>query len=147
MVGQVGQTTSVIYEDLVDLEHSVDPAYRAEAEFMFHDDTLKVLKKLKDADGRPLWLPGVAVREPDTILGYNYVINQDMPIMAANAKSILFGDFSKYMIRDVMDLMLLRLVERYADFAQVGFIAFSRHDGDLLDAGTNPIKHYANSAT
>ena len=35
---------------------------------------------------------------------------------------------------------LVRMVERYADFHQVGFVAFFRGDADLLDAGTNPIK-------
>ncbi len=133
--------TSVAYAELVDLVHSVDPAYRRNARFMFHDSTLRALKKLTDTEGRPLWVPGVAVREPDTILGHQFVINQDMPQIAANAKAILFGDFSKYYIRDVQNMVVLRLSERYADFLQVGFLAFRRHDGRLVDAGTNPIKY------
>ena len=126
--------------ELVDLVHSVDPAYRGQAEFMFNDQTLRELKKLRDAEGRPLWLPGIAVREPDTILGYRYVINTHMPVMEPGAKSVLFGDFSKYYIRDVMDITLVRLDEVYAEYGQVAFLAFSRHDGALLDAGTNPIR-------
>lgn len=145
--GTTGQTTTVIYDDLVDLEHSVDPAYRRRARWMFHDTTLKALKKIKDSQQRPLWLPGLAVREPDTILGYPYTINQDVAVMAANAKSILFGDLSKYWWRDVRGVTLLRLEERYADFLQVGFLAFTRKGGRLIDAGTDPVKHYANSAT
>jgi HK97 family phage major capsid protein len=146
-VGATGQTTSVTVDDLIDLEHSVDADYRLTAEWMFHDTTLKAIKKLKDSQGRPLWQSGLAVREPDTINGYAYVVNNDMAQMAANAKSILFGDFSLYFIRDVRGVQLLRLSERYADYLQVGFLAFSRHDGRLVDAGTNPVKHYANSAT
>jgi HK97 family phage major capsid protein len=145
--GIVGQTTSVTYADLVDLEHSVDPAYRTGARWMFADSTLKALKKLLDQQNRPLWAPGIAVREPDTILGYPYSINQDVAVMAANAKSILFGQLSKYLIRDVRDVTLIRMDERFAEFGQVAFLAFSRHDGDLLDAGTHPVKYYANSAT
>lgn len=145
--GTTGQTTSIIYDDLVDLEHSVDPAYRGQAEWMLNDSSVKIIKKLVDGNGLPLWSSGIAVREPDTILGYPWIVNQDMAAMAANAKSVLFGDFSKYMIRDVMDITMIRLAERYADAGQVGFIAFSRNDGDLLDAGTNPVKYYANSAT
>jgi HK97 family phage major capsid protein len=83
----------------------------------------------------------------DTLLGYPLVINQDVASMAANAKSILFGDFSKYKVRRVLDIMVLRLVERYADFGQVGFLCFSRYDGNLIDAGTHPIQFYQNSAT
>lgn len=132
--------TGITDLELVDLVHSVDPAYRMQAEFMFHDQTLRELKKLRDQEGRPLWLPGIAVREPDTILGYRYVINQHMPQMAAGQRSVLFGDFSKYHIRDVMDILLIRLDEVYAEYGQVAFLAFSRHDGTLLDAGTHPIK-------
>jgi len=145
--GAGGQTTTVIYDDLVDLEHSVDSVYRQGANWMFNDSTLKAIKKLKDGNGLPLWSAGLAVREPDTILGYKYQINNDVAVMAASAKSILFGNFSKYLIRDVTGTTVLRLTERYAEKLQVGFIAFSRHDGDLLDAGTNPIKHYINAAT
>lgn len=144
--GANGQTTAVTYDDFVDLEHSVDPAHRRNGRFMFHDSTLKAGKKLKDADGRPLWVPGVAVKEPDTLLGRPYTINQDMPVMAASAKSILFGDFSKYLVRDVLGFQLIIMREKYADYLQVGFLGFSRHDGKLVDAGSNPIKHYANSA-
>jgi len=145
-VGATGQVDAVTYEDLVDLEHSVDPAYRRQAQWMFHDTTLKALKKLKDNEGRPLWAPGIAVREPDTILGYSYVVNNDMPVMGADAKSILFGDFSSYIIRDVRGVQILRLEERYADFLQVGFLAFSRHDGVLADAGAGPIRYYQNAS-
>ena len=152
-VGTTGQTTTIIYDDLVDLEHAVDPAYRPQAKFMLHDSSLKVIKKLKDGSQRPLWrssLEGIGVSigsNPDTINGYPYVVNNDMAVMAANAKSVLFGDFSNYFIRDVLGVQVMRLTERYADFFQVGFIAFARADGALVDAGTHPVAYYANSAT
>jgi HK97 family phage major capsid protein len=145
--GTTGQTTSIIFNDLVELIHSVDPAYRPGAKFMMADSTLKVIKQLKDTQGRPLFLPGLGVKEPDTINAYPYEINQDIATMAANAKSVLFGDLTKYFIRDVKDVTVVRLNERYADAGQVGFLAFARADGNLLDAGTRPVKYYANSAT
>jgi HK97 family phage major capsid protein len=150
--GTTGQTGTIIYNDFIDLEHSVDPAYRNNARFMFNDSTLKVIKKIRvpqfsgDTAGQPLWQPGGARGSPNTILGYPYTINQSMASMTASAKSVLFGDFSKYVIRDVRGFTLVRLDERYADYHQVGFLAFLRTDGDLLDAGTNPIKHYINAA-
>jgi len=151
-VGLTGQTLTVIYDDLVDLEHSIDPAYRQlpTVKWMLHDSSLKVIKKLKDGQGRPLWkagLEGLGNRFPDTINGYPYVVNNDMAVMAANAKSILFGDFSNYIVRDVLGVQIMRLTERYADFLQVGYLAFARADGALIDAGTHPVAYYANSAT
>jgi HK97 family phage major capsid protein len=146
--GTTGQTTSVTYDDLIDLIHSVDPAYRnsGRAQFMLNDTTLAAARKLKDGQNRPLWEPSIQVGVPDGLLGYGYTINQDMPVMAANAKSILFGDFyAGYLIRDVQDVQLLRLAERYADYLQVGFLAFARTDGTPQD--TAAYKAYRNSAT
>lgn len=141
-----GEVATILTDDLIELEHSVDPAYRKAARFMMADSTLKQIKKLKDGLGRPLWLSGIAVKEPDTINGYPYTINQDMPAEAASAKTMLFGDFSNYFIRRVAGVQVLRLTERYADFNQTGFVAFQRWDGNLIDAGTHPIKYLQQSA-
>jgi HK97 family phage major capsid protein len=100
-----GETTSIVYNDLVNLEHLVDPAYRDGSKYMFHDSTLKMLKKLVDGNSRPLWQPGLTSSMANgagpTILDHPYVINNDMPVMAANAKSVLFGQFDKFKVRRV----------------------------------------------
>jgi HK97 family phage major capsid protein len=138
---------AVTADNLTDLIHSVDPAYRVNGRWMFHDGGLKMIKKVKvlqysgDTVGVPLWIPGLTSGQPDMILGYPYTVNQSMTTPATSVKSILFGDFSKYLIRDVRDVTLVRLDERFAEFGQVAFLAFSRHDGDLLDAGTHPVKY------
>lgn len=140
-------TATITYDNVVDLIHSVDPEYRVGAKFMFHDGALKMLKKVKvlqysgDTAGVPLWQPSLVAGQPDLIHGYPYVVNQSMATPAGSAKSILFGDFSKYIIRDVRQVELLRLNERYAEQHSVAFLAFARADGDLLDAGTNPVKY------
>ena len=150
-VGTTGQTTSVIADDLIDLIHSLDPAYRAgNCRFMMADSSLKVIRKLKDSQNRPIFLPGydgLGNAMGDSILGYGVTINQDMAAMAANAKSILFGDFSRYTIRDVMGMTLFRFEDSaYAKLGQVGFLAWMRTGGTLTDGGA-PIKAYVNSAT
>ena len=137
VTGAKAQVDSVTYDDLVELEHSLDPAYRegGRCAFMFADTTLKAIKKLKDGQGRPLWLPGIDVKEPASILGYRYVINQSVPAMAATAKSVLFGDFSKYIIRDAMGITMYRFADSaFAQKGQVGFLAFMRSGGVLTDA-------------
>lgn len=146
-VGTVGQTVSVIYDDLVDLIHSVDVAYRRGAKWMANDSSIKVVRKLKDSQNRPLWEPSMQAGQPDLLMGYPVVTNNDVAAMAANARSIVFGALNKYKIRRVRGVTLMRLTERYADNLQVGFFAFARVDGNLIDAGTNPVKFYQNSAT
>jgi HK97 family phage major capsid protein len=113
------------------------------AKYMLADNTLGTLKTLLDKFGRPLWVPGVAVGAPDTINGYQYVINQSMDGVAAGNTSgnttMVFGDFSKFVVRRVGSMTMRRLVERYAELDQVGFLAFERVDSQLLDAGTHPL--------
>lgn len=147
--GATGQATSVLFDDLIELEHSIDPAYRAlGCRWMFHDTTLKSLKKLKDGHGMPIWLPDYTAKEPATIMSYPYTINQDMPVMAASAKSVLFGNFWRYRIRDVMGYMLFRMTDSYFTLqGQVGFVAFMRCDGDLISADNTVVKYYANSSS
>ena len=133
-------TQQVGYIDLTNVTHSVDKAYRPYGKFMMHDLTLRYIKTLKDKYGHPLWVPGMAVGAPDTILGYAYSINNDMAQLGASNKTVIFGDLTKYLIRRVKDLSILRLTERYAELGQVAFIGFARYDGNLLDAGTHPVK-------
>ncbi|HMT33881.1 MAG TPA: phage major capsid protein [Dermatophilaceae bacterium] len=146
VTGATGNTTTVTYDSLVDLEHSVDPAYRGSAQYAMNDLTLAAIRKLKDSQNRPLWVPSVAGGVPSTINGRPYTIDNKLPAPAANAKSILFGDFKTgYIARRVSGAQVLRLSERYADFLQVGFFGFARWDGVIQDAAA--VKAYKHSAT
>lgn len=151
--GATTQTLTVVYDDLVDLEHSINRAYRASPGFgfMMADSSLKVVRKIKDTQGRPIFVPGYEQGNPggapDRLLGRPITINDDVPAMAANAKSILCGDFRKYVVRRVMDLTMFRMTDSaFTLNGQVGFVAFQRIGGNLIDAG-GAVKHYANSAT
>ena len=153
-VGVSGSTVSVGYDDLVDLEHSIDPAYRSQpgVGYMMHDTSVRALRKIKDAQNRPIFVPGYEADAlinggaPDRLMGRPIYINQDMPVMAAGAKSILFGEFSKYVIRDVLDLTLFRMTDSaFTLNGQVGFVAFARAGGNLVDAG-GAVKAYVNAS-
>jgi len=137
--------TAITANEVLDLYHSVDPAYRAApgAAFMMNDSTLKALKKLGtgSANDPVFFTPGIQAGDPDTLLGKPIFINQDMADIATGEKTMLFGDMKKFKIRDVLGYQMLRMNERYADYLQVGFLGFMRCDSKMIDAGTNPIKH------
>lgn len=149
--GTTGQTTSVIYDDLVDLVDSIDPAYQVEAlKWMFNQTVRRTVRKLKDTTGRPIWTPaydeGISAKTPDLLLGYPVEINNHMPAPAANAKSISFGDHSKYTVRDAMELTMFRFEDSaYIKKGQIGFLAWARAGGNLTDA--NSVKLYQHSAS
>jgi HK97 family phage major capsid protein len=144
-----GGATSVTADNIMDLFHSVDPAYRGGASFMMNDLTVASIRKLKtgvSGDNTYLWQPGLQAGAPDTLLGRPVIVNQAMAVMAANAHSILFGNFQNYWIRDVLGVRFVRLDERYADSDQVGFVVFLRTDGDRVGP-SGSIKAFVNSAT
>lgn len=145
--GTTGQTLTVIYDDLVDLKHSVNRAYRAAGKYMMNDLSVAVVSKLKDTTGRPIWVPAVTAGAPDLLNGHPVVINDDMAVMAANAKSIAFGDLSKYNIRDVAGSTSMRRFDdsAFALNGQVGFCGWTRSGGNLLD--TAAVRLYVNSAS
>jgi len=136
---------AVTTDEILELKHSVDPSYRLNSHFMFNDTTLLALKKMRGSDGHPLWQSGFAFREPDTFDGDKYVINQDMADLGTGNKFMLYGDFSKYMIREIAGYHLMRLNERYAEKLQIAYLAFQRSEAKMLDAGTHPVKHAINS--
>lgn len=149
-----GNTTTFTYTGLVSMEHSVDPSYRPGAVWMMSDTALRQIRLILDSQNRPIFVPGYTMGPgvgvggaPDALMGYRVVINQDMPVPAANARSIAFGDFTKYYIREVQGVQVMRLNERFADALQVAFLGYQRVDGRIIDAGTNPIRLLQNSAT
>ena len=139
-----GSATAIDFDDVIGLEHSVDPSYRGVgAGYMLHDKIVQALRLIKDTQGRYIWNDG-NVREgtPGVLNGYPAYLNMEMDdTIAATSKTMLFGMLSKYKIRMVRQMRLYRLEELYRANDQDGFVAFLRADGKLLDAGTNPIKH------
>lgn len=135
--GVTGKTTMVLdYLDLTGLKHSVDPAYRAspKTRWAFNDSTLQAITEMKDSTGRPLWLPAVAGMAPSTILDHEYVIDQGIDGIGVGKKFMFFGDFDNFIIRRVNYMVIKRLVERYAEYDQTGFLAFHRFDCCLQDS-------------
>lgn len=133
-------TTGVTWDDIIDLEHSVDPAYRVspKARYMFNDKTLSIVRKLKDGDGNYLWQKGdVQKGVPGSFNGRAYSINQAMDDLGADKKFMLFGDFSKYFVRKVNDPMIGIMRERF--WPNLGIAGLIRFDGELGD--TAAIKH------
>lgn len=133
--GAISATAVITYDDLIDIEHSVNSAYRGNARYAMADTMLKLIRKLKDGENRPVWVPVPTVGFPATINGFEYTIDDDMPDPGVSAKSIAFGDFKRgYLVRQVRDVQMMILRERYADYLQVGFTGFARLDARVDDA-------------
>lgn len=133
-------STSWTADEMLDLLHSVDPSYRNGASWMFNDASLLAIRKLKTGDGQYIWQPGLLAGVPDMIFGYRYTINQAMASASSGAKPLLFGDFSKYYIRDVGVIRVSSTNDLFWATDQTGFVAWMESDAGLIDAGTHPVK-------
>lgn len=143
-----GNVTSFTYASLVDATARLDPGYLqgGNVAWMGSQAALAAARKLVDSQNRPLWEPSLQAGVPDNLLGYRFVLNNDVPVPAANAKSLAFGDFrAGYVVRDTTDVQVLRLTERYADYLQVGFLGFQRSGGTPQDVNAYTVLQ--NSAT
>jgi len=131
---------AVTFSEILDLKHAVDRDYRVNGKFMFNDNTLVALKKIAiTSANQSLWQPGIVGGAPSTIDGDEYVVNNDMPDMAAGAHALLYGDFKHYLIRDAQGINIRR--SEHVNFLknQITFLGELRTDGKLLDV--NAVKH------
>ncbi|MCK1541438.1 phage major capsid protein [Bradyrhizobium sp. 179] len=131
---------AITFDEIIDLEHSVDPAYRSspKAAYMLNDSTLKAIRKLKDGQGQYIWQMGdVQKGVPGTLNGRRYHINQAMASLATGNKTMLFGDLSKYFVRKVGSPVIGVMRERF--WPDLGIAGLIRFDGELGDAAA--VKH------
>lgn len=131
--------TALTFDEIMDLEHSVDPAYRGgpKVRFQMHDQTVKALRKLKDTNGRYIWSDGdVTKGVPATLNNKPVSFNQAMAQISAGAKPIAFGDFSEYYVRKVGSPLIGVAREKF--FPNLGIMGVHRIDG--APAQTKAIK-------
>lgn len=132
-------SAAITYADIVGTMFGVNAAYHQNAKWMLNSDTLKAIMKLTDTEGHYIFQPSLSSAVPGTILGKEYILNDDMETIGASKYVLAFGDFKKYKLRIAGGASILTLRERYADFGAIAFLGFQRADGALVDAGTHPV--------
>jgi HK97 family phage major capsid protein len=122
-------------DDVANLELALDPAYRADAKFMMHGNTLAALRRVKDKQGRPVF---ESLNRPEPILlSYPVTINNAMDQLQTSPGPVTrtplaLGAFDRFHVRVVHPVML-RLTERFADFQQVMYALHYRTDSVLVN--------------
>jgi HK97 family phage major capsid protein len=135
---------SITADDILDLIYSVDASYRNKASFglMAHDNIIAAVRALGvgQANDFPIFIPSLEVGQPDRIFGVPVYVNNDMQSSIATAtKTMVAADFSKYVVRNAGGVQFLRLNERFMNELEVGFIAYKRADGAVLNSAA--VKH------
>lgn len=127
-----GQAAGLTSDALHDLVYSLAAPYRANATWLMNSTTLARVRKFKDTGGQYLWQPSLDIGQPQTILGYPVVADENMPDVAANSLPIAFGDFRRgYIVNDRAGVRILR--DPYTNKPFVSFYCTKRVGGGVLD--------------
>lgn len=138
---QNAANTGIAHDDLITAIHSVDPAYRGDARWVFNDLTLASIEKIKDSAGNPIYRGrdanmALGLNE-DTLLGFPITIDQAMPTVVANSPTVQWGAFGDirqgYVVRDIKTVELLVNPYTRMAYRQLEFTAWARADGTQQD--------------
>jgi HK97 family phage major capsid protein len=134
------ETGIVGWNELTRMIGAVDVAYRQSGRctWVMNDTQVQLERTLTDGFGHPLWEPNTQAGQPDVILGYPVVVDNNSPNVAttsaATAGGITFGDFKTALVVRQVDMAgTMRLTERYADYLQVGYLGYVRMDAQPND--------------
>lgn len=142
-------SSNLTWDNLRNLYFSVDPRWRERGEWAMSDEAMQATMGLKDGNDQPIVNPDVKMGEPQRLLGKPIRVVTDLPDLSASGNQpIFFGDFTGFAIRDVRQVEIQVLRERFSLERQIGVVAWSRHDsrplyststGDV-PAGNRPLR-------
>jgi len=124
----VSGDNGISYPRVVNVYIDLAAQYRQNATWVMNSDTFGLILKLEDDNERPIF-PLNAL--PGTLLTRPMVFTEFLPNLDTNLnKSVIFGDFSKYVIAERRELTIQRLVERYAP--NLGLLPSARVGGQVV---------------
>ena len=119
-VGEV-DVADLTLDALIDLYHSIKAPYANAGAWLMNSKTVAMIRKMKDADGRPLWEPSLQIGQPATLFGRPVYAAPDMADAESGAAPIVFGDFATaYLIADRIAFEPLREDRATSPFIQIG---------------------------
>jgi len=128
-------SNAIAADDLIGVQYALKEGYARNASWLMKRATVKVVRLLKEATTNAyIWQPGLQANQPATLLGNPVVECVDMPSgLVDNQYEVAYGDFRRgYLIGDRIQIEIQRLVEKYAEFGQIGFMARKRFNGQVV---------------
>lgn len=115
---------------LSDVVTAMRAQYRNGAKWYMNRNTAGAVRKLKDAEGRHVWVDSLQQGQPSLLLGYPVEIDEDMPDIGANTYSIAFANLAKcYSIIEMPGTKFL--ADPYSSKPNVLLYAYRRVGGGM----------------
>ena len=125
--------TAITADELIELQSKVKQAYQSGACWTMHPSTFTAIKKLKDGNNRYLLQDDVTGEFPYRLLGKPVYLSDNMPVIAASAKSILYGDYSGLSVNMRENISIEVLREKYATQHAIGVVSWFEFDSKVTD--------------
>lgn len=133
VTGGTGVVGAPSWDNLIDLQESVIAPYQANASWIASNSAVAAIRKLKDSQNRYLWEPNGQSGAPSELLGNPVRRDPFVAPVGLGAKSLFYGDFTRYWIRIVGSVRIERSDHALFGSDQVAFRAVLRADGNLTD--------------
>lgn len=127
-VVKTASATTITYDELVSLKHSIKQRYRNKAVWIMSPATYTAICKLKDNNGQPYFK-----EDEYKILGRPVYESDSMPEIGAGKKPIVFGDPSGYTIKATTSIELTVLREKFATKNMIGVMGYGEYDAAITD--------------
>ena len=129
-------TATITFDELQDLFHALPYLHRNSkmCYWFMRDATAQIIRKLKDGDSKYYWEQNPKEDQPLILFGKKVIISNSVAAAATTAKSVIFGDFNDYRIGERQETTIKRLEELYAASDQIGWRAYRRLDGRVVQA-------------
>lgn len=124
---------AISFEDLVKLQSAVKQSFQGGACWTMNPETFTAVKLLTDTNGRPLLEPDITQSFPYRLLGKPVYLSDNMPTVAASAKSVLYGDYKGLSVNFRENIAIDVLREKYATQHAVGVNAWFEFDSKVTD--------------
>lgn len=126
--------TTVTLDDLISTQLSIPEAFQNNAEWIMNKALLSSLRKMKDADGKPLLNPDIRTGYGWTLLGRPVLISENAPAtFTANQKVLAYGDFSGLYVKLAQNVEIQILNELYATQHAVGVVGYVEFDSRVIE--------------
>lgn len=124
---------AITADELIELQATVKQAYQPNACWIMAPATFTAIKKLKDGNNRYLLQDDVTGEFPYRLLGKPVFLSDNMPTIAAGAKTVLYGDCSGLSVNFRENISIEVLREYYATKHAIGVVAWFEFDSKVTD--------------
>lgn len=125
--------SAITADELIELQLLVPQQYQANACWIMNTNTLGILRKLKDNDGRYLLQDDITRGLGFMLLGKPIYLSDNIAKIGASTKPIVYGDMSGLFsnLRPGIEMQMLN--EKYADEHAVGVVTWYEVDTKVIE--------------